>query len=139
MSIVPIWHGHIDADGRFGLLDAERDKRRLYFQSLAGKNVEIIVRKERAQRSLDQNAYLHAVPFPMLAAEIGDSIEGVKFDLMGEFWGWTKTKGGGNRIPVKGHTSAMTVDECSKFIDWLIPWAMTTLGVNIPLPNEVAA
>jgi hypothetical protein len=138
MAQVPIFHARVTDEGKLELVEAERDRRRVWLQSLAGKAVEVIVRKERLQRTLDQNAYLHAVPFPMLASHIGDSVEGVKFDLMGECWGWTTTKGG-HYIPIKPHTSDMSVEECSQFIDWLIPWAMTTHGVDIPLPNEVAA
>ena len=138
MTGVPIFHGRIDEDGRFGLLATEKALRLAYFKRLAGERVEVIVRKARTQRSIDQNKYLHAVPFPILALHFGDSVEGVKFDLMGEKWGWTTTKQG-HHIPVKGHTSQMTVEECTEFIDWLIPWAMTEHGVAIPLPNEVEA
>lgn len=138
MTGAPIFHGRISADGVFSLEHAEQNLRREYFKTLAGKDVEIIVRKVRTKRSIDQNKYLHAVPFPILALHLGDSIEGVKFDLMGEKWGWTTTKHG-NHIPVKPHTSEMTVEECTEFIDWLIPWAMTKHGVTIPLPNEVTS
>jgi hypothetical protein len=91
-------------------------------------------------RSLAQNAYLHAVPFPILAEEFGCSVEDVKYDLMGEKWGWKESPIDRNRmIPVKPSTSSMTVDECKEFIDWLIPWAMQNFNVRIPLPSEEAA
>ena len=89
----------------------------------------------RAQRSLDQNAYMHAVVFPMLAREIGDSVEGVKRDCMGEKWGWVDSKIKGYPIPLLT-TSQMSVEQCSEFIEWVIPWAMNFHGVSIPLPHE---
>ena len=37
-------------------------------------------------------------------------------------WGWKPSKLG-HEIPVKAHTSAMTTEECSTFIEWLPIWA----------------
>ena len=85
MAPVPIFHGRVREDGRLDLLDVERDRRRMYLRTLVGKPVEVIVRKARVQRSVDQNAYLHAGPFPVLAEELGyESIEELKLALMGE-------------------------------------------------------
>lgn len=137
MAGLPVFHGRVDGQARLVLAPAEALMRRTYLRTLINRNVELILRKERVKRSLDQNGYLHAVPFPLLADAIGDSVEGVKFDLMGEKWGWTTTAHG-RHIPVKPHTSDMTVDECTEFIDWLIPWAATNHGVVIPYPNEAS-
>lgn len=85
-------------------------------------------------RSLAQNAYLHAGPFPILADHFGNTIPEIKLILMGECWGWHTVAG--HEIPVKPSTASMTVDECKYFIDWLIPWAMTNHDVALPLPGE---
>ena len=138
MTPTPLFHGRVDKSGRLELLDTERWKRQQHLRSLAGKRVEVIIRKAHTKRSLDMNAYLHKVPFPMLAEHFGDSIEGVKLDLMGECFGWTKTAQG-HDIPMKSHTSDMTVEESKFFLDWLIPWAMTTHGIDIPPPQRVSA
>lgn len=135
---VPIFHGRITLDGKFLLEESERDRRRVYFESLAGKSVEIIVRKVRVQRSVDQNAYIHGVVIPPLADHCGYSTAEMKFVLMGECWGW-KTIAPGREIPEKIHTSDMTVEEATRFIDWVIPWAMEQFNIPIPLPNEAAA
>lgn len=134
-SAIPIFHGRIDPDGRFELAAHELGLRRAYFKSLAGQSVEITVRKERTQRTLDQNAYLHAVPFPLLAEYWGEDIETTKLLVLGECWGWRETSGG-NRLPIKPSTSRLTVDESTHLIEWLPPWSMTNFGVAIPLPNE---
>lgn len=107
-----------------------------HLRTLSGCHVDVIVRKKREQRSLDQNAYLHAVPFPLIAAHTGYSIEEVKLVLMGECWGWHELHG--HSVPIKPHTSDMTTEECSLFIEWLPPWALEHLGVQIPLPGESA-
>ncbi len=98
--------------------------------------VEVVGEK----RSLDQNAYLHAVPFPMIASHLGDSVEGVKYDLMGEKWGWKPSPFDPSRmVPVQPSTSKMTVEQCSEFIDWLIPFAAQKFGLSIPYPDEYFA
>jgi hypothetical protein len=94
----------------------------------------------RPQRSLDQNAYLHAVPFPIIAEYVGCSVEDIKYDLMGEKWGWKESAINSNRmVPVKPSTSSMTTAECSEFIEWLIPFANEKFGLSIPYPDEAAA
>lgn len=105
------------------------------------KEGRVVVKIEQpvAKRTLDQNAYLHAVPFPIIAEEIGDSVEAVKYALMGEKWGWKTDPITGREVPVKPSTASMTVEECTQFIEWLIPFAAQKLGLVIPLPNEYAA
>lgn len=145
MALVPIFRGHVTSEGRLELDEREASYRRAHLQSLVGRDVEVIVRKKREQRSLDQNAYLHAVPFPLLQEELGyESIEELKYALMGACWGWKPDRMTGREVPVKPSTSSMTVEECSQFIDWLIKWAgtpgnLSTHGIHIPLPNEAAA
>jgi hypothetical protein len=138
MALVPIFTGRVTEQAQLVLPANEQSYRHAHLRSLAGKDVEIVIRKRRTQRSLQQNKYLHTVVFPLLAKEFCDSVEGVKFDLMGEKWGWTYTKSG-NHMPVKPHTSEMTVEECTEFIDWVIPWAMTTHGIDVPPPQKAEA
>jgi hypothetical protein len=142
VTTVPIFHARVSADGRLELLEAERDRRRAWLQTLAGKDVDVIVRKHREQRTLDQNAYLHAVPVPMIAEEWGEDIEATKLLLLGECFGWRETAHG--RIPVKPSTSRLSTEEFSHFIEWIVRWAamprnVCEHGFRIPLPNEAAA
>lgn len=139
MASFPVFHGAVTADGLLELNADEKLLRRSYLRQLAGRRVDVVVRPERVQRSLDQNGYLHAHPFPLLAEHLGDSIEGTKLALMGECWGWKTSPVTGAQVPVKPRTSEMTVDECTFFIDWLIPWAAMKHGVDIPYPNEASS
>ncbi len=136
---VPIFHAWVSPDIKLELAEAERELRKAYLRGLVGKNVEVIVRKVRTQRSLDMNAYLHAVVFPILAEYFGESIEDTKLVTMGECWGWKTDKVTGRDIPINAHTSDMSVEESAYFVDWVVPWALTKFGVVIPLPNESAA
>lgn len=135
MSVVPIFRGCVTNDGRMLLDEQERDQRRLHLGSLAGKRIEVVVRKERTQRSLDQNAYWHAVPFALLAEYWGEDIETTKLLCLGECFGWKDTRDG-HRVPIKPSTSALTTEEGSHFTEWMPPWAMREFGVSIPLPKE---
>ncbi len=139
MAHVPIFHGVVSEDGeRLLFASEERSARRGYLKSLAGERVEWTVRKERTQRSLDQNSYLHAVPVAILAEEWGEDVETTKLLILGECFGWRDAKDG-HRLPMKPSTSALTVEEFSKLIEWLPVWAMFNFRVHIPLPNEVEA
>lgn len=134
-SATPIFFGTVTAAGKFQLGDKAGVSAHL--KTLAGEAVEFTIRKRRTQRSVDQNAYLHAEPFPKLADHLGYSMEEVKLVLMGECFGWHDV--GGHTLPVKPSTSSMTVEEAQYFIDWVIPWAMTEHGVHVRLPGEVEA
>lgn len=126
--------GEVDAHGR---LDSEtRIRVAEWIRTFTSRKVDVIVRQHRRQRSLDQNAYLHAEPFPALARKWGESIDRTKLICMGEFWGWEPCKVTRCYLPVKAHTSDMTVEECTLFIDWLLPWALTEHGVEIHTPEE---
>jgi hypothetical protein len=87
------------------------------------------------KRTLKQNKYWHAEPFLKLAKHWGESVERAKLICMVKFWGWETCPKTGLRIPVKEHTSQMTVEEGTVFLDWLIPWAAEQ-GVQIHTPEE---
>ena len=108
MAPVPIFGGIITDEGKLVLCANEAAKRRAYLGFLKGKRVEVIIREKQSKRSLDQNAYLHAIPLPMLAAEWGEDIETTKLLVLGECFGWHETKYG--RVPMKPHTAALKVD-----------------------------
>lgn len=89
------------------------------------------------RRTLKQNRYWHAEPFFKLAKHWGVSVDHAKLYCMGEFWGWEvrEIQGQSMRLPVRMHTSEMTVDEGTVFLDWLIAWAAEK-GVQIHTPDE---
>jgi hypothetical protein len=107
---------------------------------LAGKRVELVLRRPRSKRSLDMNAYLHAStgPFRLLAEHFGEDLAGIKYALAGECFGWIYSKAMGREVPIRPNTSDWTVEESKQFVDWVIPWAAREYGVVIPLPSEIA-
>jgi hypothetical protein len=100
-------------------------------KTFEGQNVVVTITD---QRSLDQNAYLHAGPLPIMADWMGCTIPEAKYYLMGECWGWHTVAG--KEIPIRPSTSEMTVAEARYFIDWLIPWALDRHDIELPLPDE---
>jgi hypothetical protein len=101
-----------------------------------GQHFALTLDAVRRKRSVMQNAYLHAEPFPKLAKAWGESIARTKLICMGEFWGYEPCKVTRQFLPVKVHTSDMTVEECTLFIDWLVPWALMEHGVDVAPPRE---
>lgn len=135
---VPVFDVHI----KQGRLKVVAGQRRTFDDWIAlneGKALKLTVAEPPDQRSLDQNAYIHAVPIPMLAKQIGYTIPEMKLVLMGECFGWRLDEKSGHEIPLKPSTKAMTKDECTYFIEWVIPWAAMHHDMEIPLPNEVMA
>lgn len=136
MAAAPIFRGRVTAEGELKPFDHERAQRRAYLRTLAGQDVEIVIRKKQSQRSLEQNKYIHFAA--TLASEhSGYTLAEVKLLWMGECWGWKTV--GGHEVPAKPHTSDMTVEEATYFIDWMPPWSLEHMGVPIPPPERVAA
>lgn len=133
-DVAPRFYGTVSDDGTLTLRN--RAQWDAYTRRFAGQDVELTIRKRRQQRSLRQNAYWWAVPVPLMADYMGQGLEETKLDLLGECFGWQETSLG-NKVPRKPSTAALTVEEFSALITWLIPWALTEHGVRIPLPDEV--
>lgn len=138
MGISRVFHGRVSDDGKLLLQDDERPMRERYLRRLAGKAIDVTIRAHREQRSLDLNAYWHAVPFLLLSEYWGEDIETTKLLVLGECFGWRELSGG-RRIPMKPSTAALTSEEGAYLTDWMPPWAMTNFGVSIPLPNDAEA
>jgi hypothetical protein len=104
-------------------------------RKLAGKRVEVILRKPKSKRSLAQNDYAHKWPFPLIAEAMGEGVEAAKLCILGEKFGWHEVMG--KSLPIKPSTSKLTITEFDALIEWMPPWALDMFGIEIPLPNEV--
>ena len=98
-------------------------------------NIEI--KEYRKKRSNEQNAYIHAVPLPMIAEYIGETVEVVKHYLCGEWSGWEDYFVLGKKMsrPVMT-TSQMNTLQMTKFIEYLQWFGSSTLNLYIPSPGE---
>jgi len=131
----PIFHGTVSDQGKLIL------ERPMQFQQclrgLAGKRVEVVVRKPKSQRSLDQSAFWWAVPVKIMAEYMGEDSTATHYALLGECFGYHHNAKLKKEVPNKGSSSALTVEEFSHLIEWAPRWAFDNFGVVIPLPNEV--
>lgn len=139
MALSPVFHARVLPGGLL-VLNRPKDYAK-HVRTFSGQYVEVIVRKRREKRSLDLNAYWHAVPFPLLQEALGyDSVADLKLALMGECWGYQRDRLTGRDLPIKAHTSELTNEEGARFTEWLVRFGATLPSpVMIPLPNEVAA
>jgi hypothetical protein len=136
----PVFHATV-VDGRLALDPAEAPARAAYLQRLNGKPVEVIVRRTRRTRSLDQNAYLWGVAYAVLGQALGyDTHERamLHYALLGECYGCAWDQRFGREVP-RVASSAMTTREFSDYVEWLVRWAAVEHGVVIPLPGESEA
>lgn len=138
MTVAPVLHGAV-AGGHLLWAEHERALRRIHLGRLEGHPVDIVIRRHQSQRSRAQNNYLHAVVAKTLSEHFGYTVAEIKLILLGQCFGWRLDPLSGREIPVKLHTAELTVEECTEFIDWVIPWAQIEHGVSIPLPDEAVA
>ena len=105
-------------------------KTRLNAIAKKGGSVEITEVKET--RNSKQNRYLHK-QWQILADNIGDTMESVKFDTKIEL-GHYDTSSMGNKIPRK--TSNLSVKDFAEFTNKFMMWAFTFHGVRLMTPEE---
>ena len=130
--LVPIFTGRV-LDGGLLVLDRSKDYGR-YLRSLAGKPIELVVRKQRTQRSLDQNAYIHAVPVSMLAEHCGYTK-----DEAHEAVAWKFLREGEPDAPLPKRRSTTDLDtkEFEAYTAQVKQFAAEELGLFIPDPAQV--
>lgn len=108
-----------------------------FIQSGQRKVYSVTIEEYDPPRSLSQNAFLHAVPLRLICDATGYDIDEMKDYLLGEAFGWEEKE-------IMGHTSVRPLrrsgslkrKEFSWFLEWIEAWAMSTLGLLIPRPNE---
>lgn len=96
------------------------------------------IKRYSRKRTIQQNAFLHAVPLRILAQETGNDVEDIKDYLLGEAFGWETKEvfGAKKRKPIKAHTSDLNTEEFNWFLEWIESWAARELNITIPKPNE---
>ena len=97
----------------------------------------IIIEPYRKRRSLDQNAYIHAVPLKLMSEKTGYPVEDIKTYMCGEWSGWSESEVfGKKRVKPRLTTSQMNVEQMTEFIEFLIWYGADKMGLLIPYPNE---
>jgi hypothetical protein len=126
-----------------GVLDIE-DRALIHgaIRAHAGYPIDVIVRRHRNQRSLDQNAWLWGVAYPVIAEAIGYDLhehEDLHYALVAKCFGDHFDKRVGALVPNK-RSSKLTTKEFSEYMEWLVRFAAMELGgIVVPLPGESEA
>lgn len=127
--MIPVFRAQI----KTGIIIFDRPKEAYgYLQTLEGKYVEVVVRKERSERSNNQNNYYWGVVLQLLSDHTGYTT-----DEMHEICKHQFLIVHGKFDYVKSTTKLNTV-EFEEYLDKIKNWA-AVLGVNIPNPNECEA
>lgn len=102
-----------------------------------GDDIEITVAPKRSRRTKAQNAAFYAALLAPWAEQEGHDVDDLKRDLLGTIFGWSDKKSPltGQPVPLKAHTSDLTVEEGSIFIDRSIQIA-AECGVFLLAPDE---
>lgn len=140
MGVHRVFHGRVNEDGKLLLLDDEREMRERYLRRLVGKPVDVTIRIHREQRSLDQNAWLWGVAYPLIAEELGydrDEHEDLHYALIDECFGRRFDARIGREVP-NVRSSTLDTVKFSEYMEWLVRWAAKQ-GIVVPLPNESEA
>jgi hypothetical protein len=122
--------GKLDPDVRGHVSD--------YLRTFAGKVLEISVRQYRKQRSIDQNAWIWGVAYPLIAESIGydrDEHEELHYWLVRECFGTHHDKRLGADV-ANVRSSKLTTAEFSEYMEWLVRFSAKKFGVVVPLPSE---
>jgi hypothetical protein len=104
-----------------------------YLYGLEGKRVEVVIRKERKDRSLRQNSYYWGIAIQMIADHTGyepDEVhEALKLKFLGrhdrEYNLWKVTS-----------TTKLSAEEFAAYLNRIVRWAAEFLKVYIPDPSQ---
>jgi len=95
------------------------------------------VSQYRRKRSIEQNAFLHAVPLKLICEHTGYEIDDMKTYLLGKAFGWIEYEMMGERRkrPAK-RSSELNTEQFSFLMEFCEMWAAQELNLIIPRPNE---
>jgi len=125
-------HGHIDQYGNIRFDD--ESARRALLQPYNGRAVTVIIRDRQRRRTNKQNRYYWKVIIGTIAQYTGDEPERIHDALRLKFLYEPAVVEGG--LDYIGRTSTMTTAEFREYVERIRIWALDTLGINLPEPNE---
>lgn len=141
MGLVPIFHGEVSPDGKLSLLAVEQARRLSYLRSLAGKDVDVVIKPHRDRRSDKQNRWWWGIAVPLIAHELGydrHEHEQVHYALVAKCFGTRFDAVLKQELP-NARSSQLTTVQFAELMEWAVRWAADEHGVVVPLPNESEA
>ena len=104
-----------------------------YLASLEGQKVEIVVRKRKSKRSLEQNAAYWGIVVESLADHLGYDKDTMHHALKEKFASRRDDRG----LLIVESTAKMDTKRFNKYYEDIQRWAAEFLCFRIPDPNEV--
>lgn len=136
----PVWKGAVDTDGKLRL--EASGAFRGYVERFKGQNVQLVLKKRENQRSVDQNAWIWGVAYPVIADALGYDMhehEDLHYALVAKCFGEHFDKRVGAMLPNR-RSSKLSTKEFSEYMEWLVRFGAESCGgVYVPLPGESEA
>ena len=130
--MTPLFFGKIE---KGKLLLETPQKYLVYLARLEGRRVELSLRLQKSQRSLQYNRYYFGVIVEILAEHIGYDRESMHENLKLKFASSRDLEHEGMFIIER--TSKMTTERFMKYCADIQQWAAEYLNVYLPDPNEI--
>lgn len=133
--------GRCDDQGRWAFPSKENEALTMHLATLAGKPIVVTIAEKKDQRSLDQNAWVWGVAYPLLADTLGydrDEIEDMHYALVAKCFGTHVDERLGAEVP-NARSSKLNTKEFSDYMEWLVRFSAKEFNCVIPLPDEATA
>jgi hypothetical protein len=138
VAISPVFPSYVDTNGGLHVEDKAAWAR--HTRKYAGRKTELVLRLRTSQRSLQQNAWIWGIAYPLLAEHWGyerNEHEQMHYGLLAQCFGTKVDTRFGVRIPRVVSSSKLSTKEFSEYMEWLVRYAAVEEKIVIPLPNEV--
>jgi hypothetical protein len=129
--MTPIWKAYITKEGKLHVVNA--DAFRKYLDTFMGKEFQIIARKKRKPRSLDQNSYYWGVVLNLICEHTGYTPDELHEALKRKFL----TKRNEHGLEFVESSANLTTTGMMEYLDNVIKFAAEELDVVIPDPDGV--
>jgi len=103
-----------------------------FLAKLDGKTVALEWAKPKNTRSLKQNAFLWGVAYTYIAQETGNSTEDVHTVMKDMFLPRRFIKMGPKETEIRKTTTDLTPTEFAQYLEAVMAWGRTELGINFP-------
>lgn len=134
--MIPKFYGTVK-NGRFKFASQrEQDNYSLYLGTLDKCYVELVIKKRKRTRTLNQNRYYWGVIVKLLSNHTGYSDDEMHEALKSLFLSHPMQLASRN-ISVNKSTASLSTKEFEDYMDQIRGWAQVELNCYIPLPNEV--
>ena len=125
----PIFKGKV-TKGKFQPFNP--DKFKTHVASFEGKFVDVTIKGQTKKRSNNQNAYMWAVVYKLIADDTGYSTDDIHDLMRQKFW----FRMVGDEKCARS-TQKMKKSDMEEYLSNIRQWASVNINCYIPLPNEV--